>query len=201
MPSAWEAGRPIYNRLPEDSEQYRYNPVVEAVTRPWDSMLLDYRNTLALFYQNYLDPQTALPANLDWLAQCVGYTGEYWDTNWTVAQKRSLIANSHTFVWPHKGTLALLEYLLVLFAIAHQVYQPGQFLAGINAAGDALGGDLLEYFILLPLTYLRTSREWQLAERLNRLYMPAWCNSLVCYEQFYAGFTVAGEPVFEGTVA
>ncbi|NDJ20940.1 hypothetical protein GS682_04630 [Nostoc sp. B(2019)] len=208
MPSAWELLRPIYKRLPIAEEKYQVsqddpelNPVADWLTLPVDEYLIVVKAAVDNFYTDYLDPTTAKAENLDWLAQLCGFTGEYWETSWTEAQKRSLIANAFTFIWESKGTRAVLEFLLDTFSIQSKVYLLGEFLAGRNVAGDALGGESLEYFLLLPLAYLRTSYQWRLATKFNRLYGPVYVKSTVCYSQFFCGFSCAGDPVFDTSVA
>jgi aminopeptidase-like protein len=208
MPSAWEQGRPIYKRLPIAEEKYQVasddpelDPVADWLTLPVDEYLMAIKEAVDTFYTDYLDPATARAENLDWLAQLCGFTGEYWETSWTQTQKRSLITNAFTFIWESKGTRAVLEYLLLIFDIQGKIYLLGEFLAGRNVAGDALGGDSLEYFLLLPLSYLRTSYQWRLAAKFNRLYGPVYVKSTVCFSQFFCGFSCTGDPVFDSSVA
>ncbi len=206
--TTWYENRPIYHRLPIAEGRYQVHeddtelePVADWLTAPLDANLLEVKAILGHFYRDYLDPLTTKAENLDWLAQLVGFTGEYWETNWTETQKRTLIKDSLTYIWENKGTRQVLEYLLGVFAIAGRIYQLGQFLAGRNVAGDTLGGENLEYFLLLPLRYLRTSYEWRLANKTNRLYSPVFVDSRVMYSQFYCGFSVAGDAVFNASVA
>lgn len=208
MASAWETQRPIYHRLPIAEGKYQVadddtelDPVADWLTKPLDANLISVKAAVQNFYQNYLDPDTANPENLDWLAQLCGFTGEYWETNWSVQSKRSLIKNSYTFIWENKGSRKVIEFMLSTFALEGKIYLLGEFLAGRNLAGDALGGEALEYFLLVPLKYLRISYEWRLANKINRLYSPCYVKSLVCYSQFTAGFSAAGEPVFDAVVA
>ncbi len=203
---AWDTGKPIYDRLPGDNEGYRkdqqwdgYDPTTDValwLTEPWDSLLMELKGKIDNLPITHLDPAAADPENLDWLAQLCGFTGEYWQTDWAVLVKRQLIANSLNFIWINKGTRPLLEWLISLFGLQVRIYLLGEFLAGINAAGDLLGGDPFNYYLLVKLAYLRNSPEWALVEKLNKLYGPVFCESRVCYEQFYAGFSVAGDPVF-----
>jgi Phage tail protein (Tail_P2_I) len=194
--AGWDTDRPIYHRLPAESEAYQGNPIVDAVTAPFDELLVQWRDVALHFERDFLDSQTCKPEALDWLAQLCGFTGDYWDTDWPEAAKRELIARSHQFIWPNKGTQILLEYLLSVFAINAGIYRTGQFLAGISTAGSALGGELLQYWVLMPIQYRRTGMEWGLVERFVRLYMPCFVEHAVCYEKFHAGFSAAGEPVF-----
>lgn len=198
MASAWESGRPIYNRLPIESGQYQGNVAVDAMTGWIDALLVAVKVSVINFERDFTDPVTARVDALDWLAQYHGFTGEYWEPQWSTAIKRQLITDGQTYIFPSRGLTELLEYFFDLFGIDGRLYLVGSFLAGINVAGDPCGGDPLYYYILLPLVngYMRTSYEWNLVVKLNRLYMPCAVRSLVCYQQFYAGFSVAGDPVF-----
>jgi phage tail P2-like protein len=193
----WNTDRPVYHRLPEESQQYQGNDVVDALTYPIDKILVDYKNALLNFEANFINPDTCRADALDWLAQLCGYTGEYWDSTWTEEQKRKLIKYSHIFVWAQKGSEILLNWLLNdVFELSATIYQVGEFLADISEAdNDVIGGDLLEYFILLPLSYETYSKEWKLAEKINKLYSPVWVDSDVVYDGFYADFSEVGDPV------
>lgn len=198
---SWSNGRPIHGRLPEESQQYQGNDLADWLTDPWDELLTDSRDLAQNFYTTHLNPATAAAANLDWLAQLSGYTGAYWDSQWPVAVKRILIAEAFSRVWPGKGTRAVLEWVIALFGLEMRVYILGDFLAGYNAAGDTLGTDSgFEYFLRVKLIYSRNSQQWALLERLNRLYSPVYVTSQVCYQQFYAGFSVVGDPVFTSPI-
>jgi hypothetical protein len=186
-----------YQVHPLDSE---LKSVADWLTQPLDENLIAIKSVIKNFFQNYLDPDTAEATNLDWLAQLCGYVGEYWETQWSEQSKRTLLKN-YCFVWESKGSRPCLEFLLNVFAISSKIYLLGEFLAGRNCAGESLGGEALEYFLLLPLRYLRTSEEWRLASKINRLYSPCYVKSIVCYSQFTAGFSAVGEPVFDANIA
>ncbi len=205
---AWNTGKPIHDRLPGENEGYRkdeswsgYNPTIDPpiarwLTEPWDGLLIEVKTKTENVYATHLNPLTAQPENLDWLAQLCGFTGEYWDVSWSVAVKRQLIAQSLVDIWENKGSRVLLEWLIQLFGLQARIYLLGEFLADINKAGDVLGGEALHYWLLVKLNYLRTSDEWKLLEKLNRLYSPVYCDSAVVYEQFFADFSIAGDPVW-----
>ena len=196
--SGWSEGRPIYARLPSDSERYNGNPIVDAITQPIDSILVSYRAALSNFERDFLDPDTARSDALDWLGQLCGFTGKFWQADWTDAQKRLLIKNSHSFIWANKGTERLLIWLLSVFAIDATVLSTGDFLADINAADDdSVGGDQLQYYLLMPITYQTTDRAWLLATRLNDLYMPVFCDSAIVYASFMADLSSADDPTFD----
>lgn len=205
---SWATGQPIYGRLPGENEAYQKDRTFESyniaddiaywLVAYWDELLLETKATAEDFHTDYLDPETARADALDWLAQFAGYTGNYWDSEWPESAKRALIANAYSQVWPMKGTRELLEWLLssAVFNLEARVFILGDFLAGISQAGDVLGSDPFTFFILVDLDYLRVSSEWRLIEQLRQLFTPIYCESRVCFEEFYAGFSVAGDPVF-----
>ena len=196
--AGWSTNRPIYDRLPSDAERYNGNPIVDAITQPIDSILVSYRAALSNFERDFLNADTARSDALDWLAMNCGFTGKFWQADWTDAQKRLLIKNSHSFIWANKGTERLLIWLLSVFAIDATVLSTGDFLADINAADDdSVGGSQLEYFIVMSIVYETTSKEWRLALRLNYLYMPIFCDSDVVYDAFYADLSKTGDPIFD----
>lgn len=194
----WQDGKPILGRLPIESQQYQGNEVVEWLVDPWDRLLVAARDQGVNLYRDYFDPATCKAEAIDWLAQIAGFTGQYWDASWPLDVKRTLIAEAYLRIWPTKGSRDLLDWLIALFELQAQVYLLGDFLAGISVAGDPIGsGEGFQYWIRVPLAYLRTGASWKLVEKLNDLYGPVYCESQVCYDQFYAGFSAAGDPVFD----
>jgi hypothetical protein len=96
--------RPVYSRLPGISESYRSDPAFSDVETPsqWltsgvDDFLSKKKDSIASFYQTYLDPETCSTLVLDWLAQHVGLTGELWNTEWDRGIKETMIRNA--FGW------------------------------------------------------------------------------------------------------
>lgn len=91
--------RPVYNRLPGIAGGYNNdNPAVDVsawVVSGADMELSDSKTRLDHFYDNFLDPETCYPLNLDWIAQHLGFFGGMWDLEWNTNVKRVLIANAH----------------------------------------------------------------------------------------------------------
>ncbi len=197
--SAWALGRPVFLRLPSEEEGYVGNEVADALTLWLDLFLVELKEKIVNFEQDFINPDTCRSDVLDWLAQHYGFTGEHWEASWPDLIKRQLIKYAPSFIWPNKGRKILLEWLLALFSINALVLTPGTFIAGINSADDLLGGEPLRYFIAMPLPskngYLRGSKQWLLAAKFNRLYMPCYCYSLLCYKKFVAGLALAGDPL------
>jgi hypothetical protein len=208
--AGWDTGRPIHDRLPGENEGYRKDeewdgfdevenpPIARWLTAPWDELLMVWKDWLDAIPQNYLNPETALPISLDWLAQLWGFTGYYWDTGWDDAVKRALIKNSQ-WIWINMGTETLMNWILQLFELKATLYQLGDFRADISAAEDTIGNDGREFeiFVIVALSdYFRTSAQWRLLARLCDLYMPIYVEKTICYEEFYADFSLADDPIF-----
>lgn len=196
----WNTQRPVYHRLPVAGYQAENGEVTptDALTLPIDNLLIEVKQLINNIEADYLTPQTAKAANLDWLAQLCGFTGEYWDTEWDESIKRQLIQDSYLFIWRHKGSKVLLQYFLQVFNINAKVHIFGAFVLGESKLGNKLGYQSLEYLVLMPLGengYLRTSYEWKLVARLIRLYMPCFSRGRIVYRSFKLGFSVLGEPL------
>lgn len=191
--------RPIYSRLPGINGRYQTEEkgnTADWLTVYFDELLIATKANVDDLPRQ-LNPSTcdAVPW-LDFLAELCGYRGEYWDKAWPVPVKRSLLQNAFTLVWANKGSRAVIDFVLDLFAIAHDIWLGDGFLAGITTLPGTVGAPEWRYYIRLPLQYLRNGSEFKLAEKINRLYGPVFCDSRVAYKQFYAGFSVAGDPVF-----
>lgn len=200
--NAWDDKRPIFKRLPQYG--WQDNPVADWVVDPCDRVLVELQQAILNFPRDFINPDTCRVDVLDWLAQLMGYTEEYWDTNWPVAIKRILIKNAQ-LIWSYKGTQAELEYLFSLFSLDVRIDVAGAWKVGVTAIGSPIGGELLSYSLLInspgKAFYLRTSNEWRLIERLNRLFMPCWCSpaslngAFVHYDRFRVGLSAVGEPI------
>jgi len=206
----WAEQRPIYYLLPGENEGFlkdpEFNdpeadpPIADWLTSYWDQLLIEQKAITDSFHEDYLNPTTCLPEALNgWLAQHFGYSGEYWDESWPDGAKRSLLANAYEGrrVWESKGTEELFYWLLGVFDLEANIYQVGSFLVDITLLPAEVGGEPLTFYLTVGLIYPRISREWGLVEKLRKLFTAAYCDSFTCYEQFYAGFSVAGDPVFD----
>lgn len=202
--NAWDEGRPIFKRLPQYG--WQDNEVADWITEAYDQILIELKTAIENFPRDYIDPDTALSANLDWLAQLMGYTGEYWDSSWDDTIKRQLIKDAQQIVWRYKGSYFLLAYLLEIFELQHvQIKLQGQWTIGVSKVGDAIGGPLMVYSLVIGNDsnpgYIRASQAWRLIERLNRLYMPCWCSPITLngnflhYHRWRVGMSMVGDPI------
>lgn len=95
-----DISRPVYGRLPGTSGGYNNDNNFDEDVSAWivsgaDMELSDSKTRLDHFYDNFLDPETCYPLNLDWIAQHLGFFGGLWDLQWSNETKRILIANAH----------------------------------------------------------------------------------------------------------
>jgi len=69
-------------------------PIAKWILAGADEFLREKKHDVDSFYYTYLDPAECSPKNLDWLAQHVGLTQPFWNTNWDHKYKRALIKNA-----------------------------------------------------------------------------------------------------------
>lgn len=184
--------RPIFDRLP--IRNYQTNDPADWLTQWPDNELNVKAQQLEAFHLQ-LDPDTAAAASLDFLGYLVGYSGEFWSVDWPEAVKRTLIREAHGFLWPKRGTLAVIRRVLDIHGILHNIWQPGSLRLTFAMPG-VFGGTGLRFFVRLPLSYRRTAKDWLEAERTLANYAPAISRSAVVYDRFYTGFSRLGDPMF-----
>jgi hypothetical protein len=200
--------RPIFDRLPRLG--YQDNLPTDWLTSFWDQFTVGLKTKVDKLPLD-LAPATAPEGNLDFLAALFGFTDGYWEPSWDPATKRDLLGKGLGWLWPRRGTMPVLTYIVNLFfGRGADVWTEGSFFADLSSAEvETLGNPLFRYFLRLPLRGLDQTRAvcveggttrgrstWSLAVRLNRLYGPAFADSDVVYEEFYAEFSAAGDPVF-----
>jgi hypothetical protein len=99
--------RPIYSRLPGVSGGYNNedsdSDVAKWLTSGSDMELSDSKTKIDWFYDNFLDPETCYPLNLDWIAQHMGFFGGMWNLEWDSPFKRLLLRNAHKNDLPGGG--------------------------------------------------------------------------------------------------
>ena len=121
---AWRSGRPIYSRLPGVNGQYQDEvpgTIADWLTAHSDLTLVQTQAKI-LDLPRQLNPDTCDESFLDFLAILNGFTGPYWDTKWTIAQKRAILTESN-WIWENKGSRIILAYLLAVFAIESTIWE------------------------------------------------------------------------------
>lgn len=202
--TAWDESAPITKRLPRFGWQDG-NAAVEAVVGAYDTVFMELYQTIQDFEKDFIDPDTCRADALDWLAQLMGFTEDYWDNSWAESIKRQLIKDAQQIVWRYKGTFYLLQYLIDLFGLNVRIELKGQWRVGVSKIGDPIGGALLDYSLVIGSDtdpgYARNSPEWRLIERLNRLYMPCWAapqtlnGNYLRYHRWRVGRSAVGDPI------
>lgn len=149
------------------------------------------------------DSELEQASYLDYIAYLVGLTGNYWMTSWDNEVKLTLLKNVAD-IQSYRGTLKSL--LLVLAAqslnaevvtgnsplvLPFQVYGNGASKLGIS------GSNL---YLRYGSNVSRASREFIESQRAITSFVPDTCNARVCYDAFYAGLSVANDPVFDKPV-
>ncbi|TFI51009.1 hypothetical protein BLD44_028450 [Mastigocladus laminosus UU774] len=194
---AWEVGKPLLNRLPEDG--YQNNEVSSWLTTPWDEFSIGTKNKLDDLPRQ-LNPLTCDESWLDYLALLLGFTGEYWSKSYPVTVKRTLLNAAWSFLWEKRGTREVLEFVLETFLGAGKfdVWTQGEFVVDASLLDVAtIGTPELGYFVRVPVEFQRNSYQFKTANQVNRLYGAAYCDTDVVYDGFYIDFSVVGDPVFD----
>lgn len=184
--------KPVLDRMPVKG--YQDNKVAQILTDFPDSVTTETADKLEKFYLE-LDPATAQAGNLDYLAYLVGYSGSFWRSLWPPDLKRALIAEAHTYIWPHRGTLQVIRRLLFLFGINADIWQAGTLTLPFTLPAR-FGGTPMRFFVRLDITHRRSERKWKEAEGILENYAPAFVRHAVVYDRFKLGFSKLGDPLF-----
>jgi hypothetical protein len=188
--NSWQQLRPIFRRLPVNG--YQDNAIADILTQFADEFLIQAKGRLQDM-ERQVDPLQCDASWIDLLAVMAGFVGEYYDPTWPESIRRQLVANAFTLIWPYLGTQRVLDYLLTLFAIEYQWRFRGSFYLNITPMPGVMGTPIPQYFIVVPYRYARNSYEFQLTEKLRRLYAPAHAQGRVCYPRFLLGLSVCGD--------
>jgi len=204
-------------------EVYRDREETHWLTAPWDELLTQTRDAANNAYTTHLDPATAEPEYLDWLAQHYGFTEEFWDTTWSESIKRTLLQNAYGYIWPERGTIGVLNWMIRLHALPavlpdRAAYYPDWFrafdwvliqtrdFAETWTEADGTTSDLLAE-ILAAIAVMPTEMEGDTivlpyggdglhradVDRAISLYDLPYTTT---YDQFFAGVSVAGDRAF-----
>jgi hypothetical protein len=201
----WHNERPIFNRLPivyrEPNEGD--NPS-NWLTDFWDSFYVELKALAESFFERFVHPQTAESEHLDWAGTTLyGYLGEYWNPQWTDRVKRKLLEDAYTYLWVERGSEGVVEYLLELhqiptYPIAGKIWKLSPLYAGINTIAPCYAA-YAPYRIDIRLDTFadRSDPVWVESYRIRDLYCPIWSLPIVGYKYWYAGFSQAGEAVYD----
>lgn len=175
------------------------NEVAEWLTAPIDRELIQIFDEL-LDYARIFDPAFTEDKWLDFLSLPCGFAGGYWDTKWTVPQKRWMLANSIQYIWPNRGTQECLQRILDNFDLNAEIWTDGRLQFPVPF-GSKFGRPRMRFYVLMPNGVSRTSYEWNLAKQLTRQYSLAGVKKRVVNKVFKMGsgptYSKFGDPLFK----
>jgi hypothetical protein len=188
--------RQIFDRLPIDG--YQNNENVDWLTVFWDD-LIDYLKSDICddYFPKQLNPLDCEPIWLDYLAPLLGFSSKYWKTNWEVLTKRKILEKAN-WIHSNRGSRNVIEFFLDIFVPSSYIWISDYFRAGLTVLPGFIGNLSFQYFVIMPLNYGRLSNFWKEGKKIIEDYAPAYTEGILCYDQFYAGISAAGEPTFYG---
>lgn len=185
--------RPTYSRLPVKG--YQDNPIADALTQHYDTKLVSVGQQIEALHTK-LDPVTAPVFYLDWLAFMVGMIDPYYSIGWSVSVKRLAIEKANS-IFEYRGTLLGLKMALDIHGIIYTVYSSDDLRLPFTFTVDNRFGSVSStVWVRLPLIYGRNSYGFLEARRAVRNYTALATPTSVCYDRFYLGFSVFGDPLF-----
>ncbi len=191
----WNSERPIYNSLPKIFGGFE-NETTNILTNYWDVLNIETKEKIESLI-NQVEIDQCDVEYLPLLAMLAGFSGEYNISGYSPDTIRLLIKNSFDFIWKFKGSEQVLRFILLALDIPFEIWKSSLLIADSSTVPHILGDNNLEYFIQLPLCFKRDSFNWLETVRIIGLYTPAYTNTLVCYDCFFADQSAVGEPVFD----
>jgi Domain of unknown function (DUF4082)/Phage tail protein (Tail_P2_I) len=201
LKEAIESTRPLLNSLPGRFADYRQGPVGDFLTDYWDKLFIGTYARYQQFLSKDLNPGVCDAKWLDYLAPMYGFSGEYWNPIWTVAQKRAMLLAANSEIWPILGTPYPIFTILNIFGITHSADFGSIFILDDSLQGlldESLMGEIGDTaYIILPETYALDSVEYKFTELVVRLYSPVGADVQVVYSQFYLDLSALDvQPLF-----
>lgn len=189
---AWSEGRPVFKRLPYNG--YQNNDLVDHISN-WVDFRLSQASALLQNFYKEVSPYTAQDSSLDYLAWLVGLSGQYWDRTWSSLVKRQMIRLAHPVLWKQRGTDTVLRTVLDIHEISYNIWTDGNLQLPFVLSGT-FGTPKLRFYLRLPITYPRSGPVFREARRTVANFSPALVQKGVCYDRFYLGFSLLGDPLF-----
>lgn len=194
--NSWELKQPILNRLPGLFGKYNENEVCQWFVSFFDDLLVDTKDATDYVAATDLLAETAREDWLDLLAFMSGFTGEYAIYDLPVALKRELVKRAYSEIWTEIGSKKILELMINAWSIEHDVWVGSKMIAGFTILPHQIDTRNWYFFLRLPLFYDRKSEIFSRATQIKNLYSAAYVDSRVCYDAFFCGYSLAGDPVF-----
>ena len=191
----WDRNRPILDKLPAISEQWRGNAVVDWLTGFWDEFLVQHRDNLTNPTDWLGTPDQIDPLYLDWVGLGLCGFGQVWNPDWGTEIKRRMIQYFPTIL-RYRGSLqSCTSITQAIEPTAYVLSYSGQARAGIDLAGVAVcgGDDPTLYHIIVPPTVKRNGKVWYWLENMRTQFFPVGSRSSRVQHPSLAGYSVAGD--------
>lgn len=185
--------RPVFSRLP--IRGYQDNSTVDALTDYLDERIYKAGLQIENLYKK-LDPTTTDPEYLDWVAFLVGMVEPYYSLGWSPTVKRQAITQANE-IFRCRGTPKGLELALSIHGFSYSLYVSNDLILPFTFDSNTKFGLVSQTaYVRLPLEYGRSSYAFREAERAVKNYTAVVTPTKVCYDRFYLGFSVFGDPLF-----
>ena len=174
MINEWLQNIPVTGKLPGYFERYSNNIVAKAALAIYDDIFSKLKNDIEIV-EKYLDCEVEPPEKwMDFILNISGFVDEYFNVNYPVSFKISLIKRAN-WIWKNKGTIEVLEYILNSYGIQCEVENTSSFIIGLSKVGDRI--DIFPYNFSVfynPDTVDENLKNQ--GRELIKLYGPLVCN-------------------------
>lgn len=194
----WQTNRPIYHRLPSDSENWQGNQVVDWLTGYWDDLITSHKTALTEPTDWLGDPISEMSDYyLDWVGLALCGFGDSWNFNWSEEAKRRVI-RSWNRILPNRTSRESLSVLADAILPGSRVvsyHLPRANFARSDASWVGNDEPML-YHVYVPKSTNRNDVIWMQLESLITSFFPIgsrWVR--VQYDVAMADFAVAGDSV------
>ena len=169
-------GNTITDKLPqtfiEDREQEK---IAIALTDGIADIIDIWLDEIANYESRYLDPRTAEPEWLDYLAYQLGWEG-IWISSWQENVKRELLINT-SYIWSIRGSRGILPYLMGIFGYEGELQQTTGWILGEEGSNATelpapLLIDPFSYRLYFP--YSEDSTQYETLTLLIENFVPCW---------------------------
>lgn len=193
----WDNNRPIRDKLPVISEQWRANAVVDWLTGFWDELLVEHKQNLTNPSDWLGVPDQIHPIYLDWVGLGLCGFGTVWDEGWAVDIKRRMIQRFPQILRYRSSLESCTQITQAIEPNAQVLTFSGYPRAGVSLAGIALcgGDDPTHYLIVLPTSTRRNGKVWYWLERMRVQFLPVGGKFSRVQHPSLSGYSVAGDSV------
>lgn len=182
----------IQDRLPDKG--YQDNQSVEWVLSHANHKISQWATLMETFHLQ-LSPVTCSDDKLDWLSQLYGFTGKYWNFQWSITQKRNILRLGLSF-WRRKGTRSSIEQWVSALGLPIQVWT-GDRLVLPFAMPATLTSPKFKIILRIPFSEVRGNQIWRESHRITEILTPITTPTYIGFDAFRVGYSQLGEPMFE----